>query len=108
LVSDKNYIDVRDRNNQSESWGCAETLGAKLAEKLLNHRAFLPDRSRAYNCPYTQQQQAVRFGTKADIGRTLDEHGGARQDNPDLIELARLCIDFDCAARIRLSHAPKS
>ena len=37
----------------------------------------------------------VRFGPKADIGLTSDEHSNARQDNPDLGELARLCIDLD-------------
>ena len=37
----------------------------------------------------------VRFGPKADIGPTSDEHSNARQDNPDLGELARLCNDLD-------------
>ena len=32
----------------------------------------------------------VCFGPKADIGPTSDEHSDARQDNPDLGELARL------------------
>src|SRR5262245_2129715 len=39
----------------------------------------------------------VRFGPRADIGSTSDELSRARQYNPDLGELARLCIDFDCA-----------
>jgi lipoprotein-anchoring transpeptidase ErfK/SrfK len=34
----------------------------------------------------------VRFGPKADIGPTSDEHSDAWQDNPDLGELARLRI----------------
>jgi hypothetical protein len=37
----------------------------------------------------------VCFGPIADIERVSDEHCGARQNNPDLCELARLCIDFD-------------
>jgi len=37
----------------------------------------------------------VRFGPKADIGWISDEHGNARQDNPDLGEVARPCIDLD-------------
>ena len=37
----------------------------------------------------------VRFGPKADIGTTSDEHSNPRQDNLDLGELARLCIDLD-------------
>ena len=32
----------------------------------------------------------VRFGPIPDIGPTSDEHSDARQDNPDLGELARL------------------
>ena len=52
----------------------------------------------------------VRFGPKADIGPTCnepsprsDEHSGARQNNPDLGELTRLCIDFD-GARMLLNN----
>ena len=37
----------------------------------------------------------VRFGPKADIGPTSDGRSNARKDNPDLGELARLCIDLD-------------
>jgi len=37
----------------------------------------------------------VCFGPIADIGLTSDEHSNTRQDNPDLGELARLCIDLD-------------
>ena len=37
----------------------------------------------------------VRFGPKADIWPTSDGHSNARQDNPDLGELARLRIDLD-------------
>jgi hypothetical protein len=44
---------------------------------------------------WTEVQPNVRFGPKADMGPTSDEYGNARQDNPDLRELARLCIDFD-------------
>jgi hypothetical protein len=37
----------------------------------------------------------VRFGPKADIGPISDERSSAWQDNPDLGELARVCIDLD-------------
>ena len=37
----------------------------------------------------------VCFGPKADIRSTSDEHSDAWQDDPDLGELARLCIDLD-------------
>jgi hypothetical protein len=37
----------------------------------------------------------VRFGPKADIGSTSDEHSDAWQDDPDLGEPARLRIDLD-------------
>jgi hypothetical protein len=37
----------------------------------------------------------VCFGPEADIGPTSDEYSNARQDNPDLGELARLRIDLD-------------
>jgi hypothetical protein len=37
----------------------------------------------------------VRYGPKADIEPTSDEYSYARQDNPDLGELARLCIDLN-------------
>src|SRR5215831_1289865 len=37
----------------------------------------------------------VCFGPKADIGSTSDEHSDAWQDNTDVGELARLCIDLD-------------
>jgi hypothetical protein len=37
----------------------------------------------------------VRFGPTADIWSTSDERGNARQDDPDLRELARLRIDLD-------------
>jgi hypothetical protein len=37
----------------------------------------------------------VRYGPKADIGPTSDKYSDARQDNPDLSELARLRIDLD-------------
>jgi hypothetical protein len=36
----------------------------------------------------------VRFVPEADMGRS-DEHSDAWQDNPDLGELAQLCIDLD-------------
>jgi hypothetical protein len=36
----------------------------------------------------------VCFVPEADMGRS-DEHSDAWQDNPDLGELARLCIDLD-------------
>ena len=39
--------------------------------------------------------QHVRFEPIADIGPTSDEHGNARQDDPDLGELARLRIHLD-------------
>jgi hypothetical protein len=39
----------------------------------------------------------VRYGPIADISirATSDEYSSARQDNPDLGELVRLCLDFD-------------
>ena len=40
----------------------------------------------------------VRFVPEADIGRlraVRQQRGYARQNNPDLGELARLCIDLD-------------
>ena len=37
----------------------------------------------------------VRYGPKADIGTTSDEHSNARQDDPNLGELARLCINLN-------------
>jgi hypothetical protein len=40
-------------------------------------------------------QVHVRFVPKADIGSTSDEHSDARQNNPDLGELARLGLDLD-------------
>jgi len=37
----------------------------------------------------------VRYGPKADIRPTSDEHSNARQDDPNLGELARLCINLN-------------
>jgi len=37
----------------------------------------------------------VCFGPKADIRPTSDEHSNARQDDPNLGELARLCINLN-------------
>src|SRR5262245_23679452 len=43
----------------------AETLGAKLANKVLTQRAFSSDRFRAYTCPYKHVRSAL--SSKADI-----------------------------------------
>ena len=37
----------------------------------------------------------VCYGPKADIGPISDGRSNARKDDPDLGELARLCIDLD-------------
>ena len=37
----------------------------------------------------------VGYGPKADIRPTSDEHSNARQDDPNLGELARLCINLN-------------
>jgi len=71
------------------------------------HVRFAPNSDRESGLPQTVMSalppkadmcgatRDVRFGPKADIGLTSDEHSNARQDNPDLGELARLCIDLD-------------
>jgi hypothetical protein len=48
--------------------------------------------SKADMCSATRD---VRFVPIADIGSTSDEHSDARQNNPDLGELARLGLDLD-------------
>ena len=40
----------------------------------------------------------ARFGPSTDIPPLSNKRGSARQDNPDLGELARLCIDLNRAA----------
>ena len=65
-------------------------LGQKQTCALQNVMSALPPK--ADMCGATRD---VRFGPKADIAPTSDERSNARQDNPDLGELAELRIDLD-------------
>ena len=79
--------------NDASYWRLADIEGLISAMSALPPKANIDRRS--WNVRFTPESGHSGPAGNAPLARTSEKHTGARQNNPDFGELARLSIDFD-------------